>query len=456
VHGAPHPTLQPRLEPRHDVQPQVPSDRPLHEVAFCVLDLETTGTDPSWDEITEIGAIVVQGGERQRTFHSLVAPGQVDALLPSLLEFLGDTVLTGHNVGFDVRFLNAALGRTERTLLDPTAVVDTMYLARALLRDDVDDCRLGTLAERFGFEHRPTHRAFEDAAATVDLLHLLIERAWGFGATTLDDLHELPKLAGHRWAAKLRRTERLPRRAGVFTCHAGDGRVVWVGAADLLRRDMRAMFARTGTSVHASVLRDTETWRVVELDDPLARAVAVERLLHRHRPRPQRGSVTGDRAAHVLVVPGRSGWRARASRVPVAGAHALGPLPDRADAAAAAVALQRLAQQGVSADEVLAWVADGSAPDRLHDPAALHDPVAAALLRRDRDALHRLVEVHGVVAHHRCLGLFDVPGLPDPAATLPPPTDALPLDLLSEVLLLAEHPEHRSAAGTGDHRRAAG
>ncbi|MEZ5248392.1 MAG: exonuclease domain-containing protein [Ilumatobacteraceae bacterium] len=46
----------------------------LHEVTFCVLDLETTGTDPGWDDITEVGAILVRGGERLGTFHTLVGP----------------------------------------------------------------------------------------------------------------------------------------------------------------------------------------------------------------------------------------------------------------------------------------------------------------------------------------------------------------------------------------------
>ena len=163
-----------------------------------------------------------------------------------------------------------------------------MYLARALLRDEADDCRLGTLAERFQFEHRPSHRAFEDAAATVDLLHLLIERSSSFGVVGLDDLCALPALAGHRWAAKLRHTAGLPRSPGVYTCVDDAGTVVWVGGADDLRRDVRSLFSRHGGAVHASVLRDTCGWQVRHVASPFARDVAVQRLLHTHRPRLQR------------------------------------------------------------------------------------------------------------------------------------------------------------------------
>ena len=97
-----------------------------------MLDLETTGTDPGWDEITEVGAVTVRGGERLGTFHTLVGGGwpTIDTVLPSLLEFVRDTVITGHNVQFDLRFLNAALARSGRPLLATDDVVDTMPLAR--------------------------------------------------------------------------------------------------------------------------------------------------------------------------------------------------------------------------------------------------------------------------------------------------------------------------------------
>lgn len=422
---------------------------PLHEVTFCVLDLETTGTDPGWDDITEIGAILTRGGERLGTFHTMVGPAEIDAFLPSLCEFLQGAVLTGHNIGFDVRFLNAALARAERPLLDPDAVVDTMWLARALLRDEVDDCRLGTLAARYDFPNRPCHRAFEDAAATVDLLHLLIERAWSFGATALDDLQLLPSLAGHRWAAKLRHTAALPRSPGTFTCHARDGRVVWVATADELRRDVRSMFTRTGSAVHASVLRDTERWEVVEIASPLGRLVARERLLHVHRPRLQRSVTLGQHAAYVALVPGRRGWRATATRTPTPAAVVLGPVPTRAEASAAATALQRLAALDVPFDQVVEATTAGRVPEHVDALPGVDDAVTAAVVRRDRMALHRLVQMHTSIRRARASGLHDEPGLPAPAAALPRDDEPLPLDLLSEVLLLAGDPSGDRAETNG-------
>ncbi len=438
-------------------------------MTFCVLDLETTGTDPGWDEITEVGAILVRGGERLGTFHTLVGPGDarsagIDGALPSLVDFIGDAVITGHNISFDIRFLDAALARAERPLLGRDDVVDTMYLARALLRDDADDCRLGTLAARFEFEHRPSHRAFEDAAATVDLLHLLIERSSAFGVVGLDDLCALPALAGHKWAAKLRHTASLPRAPGVFTCLDDRGQVVWVGAADDLRSDVRLLFARAGSAVHASVLRDTCGWDVRHVASPIERAVARQRLLHAHRPRLQRRDVMGDASVYVRVASTSRSAKAAVVRTATPGALHLGPVADRPTATAAASCIGRLAGSGV---DPVALLLDAIAdrPEPLETAfagiatATPDDPVDAALLRRDREALLDLLAAHRRVRMARSFtgdldadghvvtigsGLLVGPDLPPTTAATPAIDDPLPGDLLAEVLLVADLLEARA------------
>lgn len=443
-----------------------------------MLDLETTGTDPGWDDITEVGAILVRGGERLGTFHTLVGPGHagIDGVLPSLVDFIGDAVITGHNISFDIRFLDAALARAERPLLDRDDVVDTMYLARALLRDDADDCRLGTLAARFEFEHRPSHRAFEDAAATVDLLHLLIERSSAFGVIGLDDLCALPALAGHKWAAKLRHTASLPRVPGVFTCLDDRGQVVWVGEAADLRRDVRQLFARGGSAVHASVLRDTCGWEVRHVPSTIGRAVARQRLLHAHRPRLQRREVTGEAAVYVRVGATARAVKTAVVRTPTAGALHLGPVADRSIATEAVSCLRRLAAGGVDVIALLTTaLADG--PDAIEAALAVaastvgDDAVDAALFRRDRHALLELMSAHRRVqlartftgdvdaGDHRVAieaGLLVGDELPPATHPVPDGAHPLPGDLLAEVLLVADLLDRRLDAPAPAGVRSAG
>ena len=67
--------------------------------------------------------------------------------------------------------------------------LDTAVLARrVLIREEVPNCKLSTLAARFGAATTPNHRALSDARATVDVLHALFERLGSLGVTTLEEV----------------------------------------------------------------------------------------------------------------------------------------------------------------------------------------------------------------------------------------------------------------------------
>lgn len=326
---------------------------PLCNVTFCVLDLETTGTDREHDRITEIGVVKVCGGERLGTFHTLVNPGRaipptitvltglcdatvsvappVDAVLPTLLEFLEGSVLVGHNVGFDLAFLNAALQRTGRDPLGQR-VADTLPLARRLVRDEVRDCRLGTLARRFSLPHQPTHRALDDAEATTDLLHLLLERAAGFGVLGLDDLLELPRLDGHPQAAKLRLTDDLPRSTGIYCFHGSADEVLYVGKATNLRTRVRSYFGGDDRRKIGTLLRETRRISHITTPSLLVAEVLELRALHAWRPRYNKVGTTSDRYRYVQLDIGEAWPRLQVVAEPRPGTVTLGPLSSTAQA----------------------------------------------------------------------------------------------------------------------------
>jgi len=192
--------------------PAVP-DPFLYDVSFVVIDVETTGGSPDQASLIEIGAATFSGGEELARFDTLVDPGTEippfvseltgitddmvraapppETVVPQLVSLIGDAVVVGHNVAFDLGFLDAALAACGRPPL-ANAVVDTLALARRLVRDEVPDCALGTLAAVLRLAHRPSHRALADALATADLLHRLIEAATGYGVLRLGELLALP------------------------------------------------------------------------------------------------------------------------------------------------------------------------------------------------------------------------------------------------------------------------
>src|SRR6188768_481298 len=102
--------------------------RPLRDITFCVVDLETTGGSAEGGSmITEIGAVKVRGGEVLGEFQTLVNPRTeipafiavltgitngmvadappIESALPAFLEFAAGSVLVAHNAPFDVGFL---------------------------------------------------------------------------------------------------------------------------------------------------------------------------------------------------------------------------------------------------------------------------------------------------------------------------------------------------------------
>ena len=94
---------------------------------YIVLDLETTGLDPKYDSIIEAAAAQIHNGEIVKTFQSLINPGfeisgfiteltgisndmlttapELEQVFPKFLDFVGDSIVVGHNVNFDVNFI---------------------------------------------------------------------------------------------------------------------------------------------------------------------------------------------------------------------------------------------------------------------------------------------------------------------------------------------------------------
>jgi DNA polymerase III epsilon subunit family exonuclease len=280
-------------------------DAPLSQVTFVVVDVETTGGSPATSSLTEVAAAKYRSGELLGTFETFVRPDQrippmitaltgisdvmvadaprVGEMLPSFLEFVGGAVLVGHNLRFDLSFLDHALVSTGRDRLH-NSTVDTLALARRLVRDLVPDCRLGTLAASLRLAHTPAHRALADVLATGDLLHAMLERAGSYGILGLEEFLDLPRLIGHPQAAKLRLTTRLPHRLGVFWLTNAAGHVVYVGKATDLRDHVRSYFAAEKRSWVGRLLRQVHAIDHRVCPDPLTATVIEGRLIRAWSP----------------------------------------------------------------------------------------------------------------------------------------------------------------------------
>ena len=295
---------------------------PLFDVTFCVLDLETTGASPKTCEITEIGAVRYRGGELLGTFQTLVDPDapippsitfltgithamvvdapKVDEVLPSFLEFIGNALIVGHNVRFDMSFLNAAARRLGMGPL-PNKTSDTARLARRLVRSETRNLKLKTLAAHFRSPTIPSHRALDDARATAHVFHALLERAGTLGVTNLDDLLQLPTAKGDPHYGTLPLTDSLPRRPGVYMFKDREGSVLYVGKATNLRTRVRQYFYGDTRRYVGDMLRLLESIEHWECSTTLEAEITELRLIHAHRPRYNRRSRPPKTSHYVKV-----------------------------------------------------------------------------------------------------------------------------------------------------------
>ncbi len=209
--------------------PKLPPDllNSLGLKSFVAFDVETTGLDPQREKMIEVGAVRFENGVETNQYSSLIAcPYQLPpnivkltgiddemlknqpdetVVLPELMEFVGDEIIVGQNVSFDLSFLNAALKRAG-IKPDKTALraVDTALIARVLL-PTLQSRGLSSLGRYFNLDVKEAHRAVPDARRagqvllqllsyfnrvdikTVDLLRRISDglyhpSAWIFGA----------------------------------------------------------------------------------------------------------------------------------------------------------------------------------------------------------------------------------------------------------------------------------
>lgn len=334
-------------------------DAPLRDVTFVVVDLETTGGSAESDAITEIGAVKVRGGEILGELGTLVDPGRavppyiveitgittamvrgaprIEAVLPGFLEFAHGAVLVAHNAGFDVSFLRAAAARA--AIPWPRfQVLCTVKLARRVLsRDEAPSVKLSALAALLGADTTPTHRALDDARATVDVLHALIGRVGNQGVQSLPELLDYIPGVSSEQRAKRSLASHLPRSPGVYLFRGPSDEVLYVGTAVDLRRRVRTYFTGSESRGRMKEMIALAT-RIdhVECAHALEAGVRELRLISAHVPPYNRRSKYPMRGWWIVLT-AEAFPRLSVVRTPTT--DALGPFRTRTDATDAALTI---------------------------------------------------------------------------------------------------------------------
>ncbi len=304
-------------------------EHPLRTAEFLVLDTETNGRAREGCELTEVGAVLVGGGELHERWGSLVRPhaplgrgiqrftGITQAMAdgaPEAAGVLGELasrmegrVLVAHSAAFDRRVLEQAFLRVGLTWPEPP-VLCTVALARRLLPLQRER-KLGLLAEALGIEVALAHRALADAETCARVFCALFPKLCTASATVGEALALLrgarapralaPRRARRPPGARRARPEldfgELPHDPGVYLFRGGDGRVLYVGKSVSIRSRARAHFAPGASAGEWTAQAEVVDYRPTHSE--LGALLLEARLIKELRPP---GNVRG-RADETLV-----------------------------------------------------------------------------------------------------------------------------------------------------------
>ncbi len=251
--------------------------QPLSEVEFAAVDIETTGLAPGRHRLIEVAAVIVTAGGELASFRRLINPerkipqfitrftgvtesmvarsARAGSVLPKLRDFIGQRPVVGHNVGFDLSFLNAESDRCGMGTAFPESGLDTIALARRYVTG-MRRASLDRVALALHIPVHARHRALADARLTAQVFALLLARAREEGCETLEDLWRVsdgvaparfsqpePRPTGKIYLNPAWR-QNFPTTPGVYLMRDAAGEVIYVGKAKCLRDRLASYYSQ--------------------------------------------------------------------------------------------------------------------------------------------------------------------------------------------------------------------
>jgi len=244
----------------------------LKEAEFSVLDVETTGLSARNNRVIEIGIVRVKNLKIADKYTTLINPGcdipyfitqftgisnSDVAYSPSFYdtaeeieEFIGNSIVSGHNLSFDEGFLSCEFARNGFEPLSNLSVC-TLKLSRKVF-PSLKSKSLGSVAEHLGIINRDSHRALSDAEATAQILIKLIKKlSKEKGIKTIQQLFEFQSsVVTSNQVIKLPKDIHdslysLPDTPGVYYFLNKKNEIIYIGKAKSLKDRVRSYFAAT-------------------------------------------------------------------------------------------------------------------------------------------------------------------------------------------------------------------
>ncbi len=285
---------------------------PFEEAEYCVFDFETTGTSAVRDKVIEIGIARIKKGKIVETFSSYINPGRpipfyitqitgitnadvenapfFDDVYFRVKEFIGDSILTAHNLGFDYSFLKHECANHDLELPGNHAIC-TLKLARRLY-PEFPSKSLGNLVKQLKIRHRDVHRGLGDATATAKVLIRMFK--------LLREQHEIDSVSdliifqkgtpSHEPFRIIKKkliedVSSLPSDPGVYFFKNSNDQVIYIGKAKSLKDRIRNHFMSNAIRKSKEIVRKASSLAYQKTNSELTALIAETELIKLHNPK---------------------------------------------------------------------------------------------------------------------------------------------------------------------------
>ncbi len=262
---------------------------PIDKASFCVLDVETTGLSPQYNNIIELGIVRVKNLKIVEKYHSLINPGRdipafitgftgisnedvydapfFDDIADGVIKFIGDDVIAGHNLSFDKSFLKREFnycGKTEPKNLN----LCTLKIARRIF-PMLKSKSLGAVSSSLKIRNSSSHRALGDAETTAKVLIKMVKHIKkNLGLETLAEFVNFQYTAfSQTEGANLKNKilsefDSLPDAPGVYYFLNSKGKAVYIGKAKSLRERIRSYFSSTAPRKAKKIIKSASKLKI--------------------------------------------------------------------------------------------------------------------------------------------------------------------------------------------------
>lgn len=350
----------------------------LEEAAYVVFDIETTGGNPDRNGITEIFAIRYRNGQPAETFYSMVNPKipippivrrmtgitnamvkdapQIEEVMPSFTEFIGEDILVSHNTIGDMKFLRHFAQKTCGKILTNYFLCTHLLIEK--LVPGAPDKSLKGLSQYFALGNGENHhRAEADAYMTLalfeKLLGLLAEQEVPSVIAAIRFQGDFESAARLGWGVQPEILLAVPSKPGTLFLHDFKGTVTFLVSSHNLAHEISRLQRLTELPKQLlKIVLASSNLTFIEASSPFAATLQEIELLQQHSPRFEPENWHQRVANFMFLVPDGDGFRLDVGPLEKGAVFALGPVQGNREAhdfvaAAADVFAKKVLRNGV-------------------------------------------------------------------------------------------------------------